>query len=88
LACRGRRTTTTAATPLDDGEYAGVASDQPGAETCEVARLKCAYRVGCGMALQLEEEEEEEGNDENGAGAAGAAGAAGRRRYDGRGVAT
>lgn len=28
--------------------------DQPpgGIETCEVARLKCAYRVGCGMALQ------------------------------------
>ncbi|EFX90446.1 hypothetical protein DAPPUDRAFT_93942 [Daphnia pulex] len=28
--------------------------DQPpgGVETCEVARLKCAYRVGCGMALQ------------------------------------
>ncbi len=29
--------------------------DQPpgGVETCEVARLKCAYRVGCGMALQV-----------------------------------
>lgn len=29
--------------------------DQPpgGIETCEVARLKCAYRVGCGMALQV-----------------------------------
>lgn len=29
--------------------------DQPpnGVETCEVARLKCAFRVGCGMALQV-----------------------------------
>lgn len=26
----------------------------PGSEeTCEEARLKCAYRVGCGMALQV-----------------------------------
>lgn len=51
---RGRRTTTTtAATPLDDdGADGRLASDQPGVETCEVARLKCAYRVGCGMALQ------------------------------------
>jgi len=24
----------------------------PGMEDCEVARMKCAYRVGCGMALQ------------------------------------
>lgn len=22
-------------------------------ETCEVARMKCAYRAGCGMALQV-----------------------------------
>ena len=53
--CRGRRTTTTtAATPLDDdGADGRLASDQPGVETCEVARLKCAYRVGCGMALQV-----------------------------------
>lgn len=54
---RGRsRTTTTAATLLDaedgGGDGGRLASDQPGVETCEVARLKCAYRVGCGMALQ------------------------------------
>ena len=30
-----------------------VQEDEPGVETCEVARLKCAYRVGCGMALQV-----------------------------------
>ncbi|KAF5301334.1 hypothetical protein FQA39_LY10732 [Lamprigera yunnana] len=31
---------------------AGVAAEFSGPVSCEAARLKCAYRVGCGMALQ------------------------------------
>lgn len=30
----------------------GAAAEFHGSVTCEEARLKCAYRVGCGMALQ------------------------------------
>lgn len=45
-------TTTTPATTVTPDE--GVNADQPG-ETCEIARLKCAYRVGCGMALQVKQ---------------------------------
>lgn len=55
----GRRSTTTTTTTTEASSYADDAGDaayqdQPsGTETCEVARLKCAYRVGCGMALQV-----------------------------------
>ena len=37
-----------------DAQSPWTQSDESGAETCEVARLKCAYRVGCGMALQVD----------------------------------
>lgn len=51
-----RRTTTstTSTTEVAVLEDINPLQDQPGSpETCEVARLKCAYRVGCGMALQV-----------------------------------
>ena len=58
----GRTTTTTTESPSlegDDEDDVEAAAQQDeaaaggGVETCEVARLKCAYRVGCGMALQV-----------------------------------
>jgi len=49
-----RTTTTTSTTEVAVLEDVNPLQDQPGSpETCEVARLKCAYRVGCGMALQV-----------------------------------